>query len=271
MGRWRLTNRSLTALPFVALGGGLLLLLLAPLSALGLTVSPGELWSAIQHPLVMPALLLSLRTSLIALAVVVVCGIPLAWVIGRSQARPMRLVELLLALPIVMPPAVVGIALLLAFGRESLLGRWLDIVGLTLPFTPAAVVVAQVVVAGPFFVKSAISGFRQLDDDLLLVARTLGAGRFGACVRVGLPAALPALASGAALCWARATGEFGATLLFAGNLSGRTQTMPLAIYSALQLDLDVARALAILLGLAGLSILLVVHLLSSFHPLRSTP
>lgn len=259
----------LLALPGFVGSCALLLLLFAPVVALALTTSFAQLVTGMQHPLVGPALWLSARTSAVALVMVVAGGIPLAWVVARSPASWARLLELLLALPIVMPPAVVGIALLLVFGRSGVLGNALGALGIALPFTPGAVVIAQIVVSAPYFIKAAISGFRGVDADLLLVARTLGAGRVAACARVGLPAALPALLSGAVLAWARAVGEFGATLLFAGSLPERTQTMPLAIYSALQADVDVARALAIVLGLASLGTLLLVHALGRLKAIRA--
>jgi molybdate transport system permease protein len=162
-------------------------------------------------------------------------------------------------LPVVIPPAVLGVALLETFGRRGLLGGALDGLGLALPFSTAAVVVAQIVVSAPFYVQAASSAFRRVDADLLLVARTLGASPAGAFVRVGVPLALPGLLGGAALCWARALGEFGATLLFAGNLPGTTQTMPLAIYATLESDLRAATSLSVALAAIAVSLLLVLR------------
>jgi molybdate transport system permease protein len=247
--------RWLRAAPGVVLGLGLLVLLLVPIAALGLSSSPAELWAALAHPLVLPALSLSAWTSTLALLVVVVTGTPLAWMLARARGPWARVIETAVELPIVIPPAVVGIALLLAFGRQGLWGG----LPLALPFTPAAVVVAQVVVAAPFYVQSAAAGFRGVDDDLLLVARTLGASPRRAVLRVAVPLALPALINGAALCWARALGEFGATLLFAGSLPGRTQTMPLAIYAALETDVRVATAIALVLAIVAFATLLLAR------------
>jgi molybdate transport system permease protein len=247
--------RWLRAAPGIALGLGLLVCLLLPVAALGLASSPGELVAAFDHPLVLPALGLSAWTSTVALFVVVITGTPLAWMLARARGWWARVIETAVELPIVIPPAVVGIALLLVFGRQGLLSG----LGLGLPFTPAAVVVAQVVVAAPFYVQSAAAGFRAIDDDLLLVARTLGASPRRAVLRVAVPLALPALINGAALCWARALGEFGATLLFAGSFPGRTQTMPLAIYAALEADVRVATAIALVLALVAFATLLTAR------------
>jgi molybdate transport system permease protein len=162
----------------------------------------------------------------------------------------------LVDLPIVVPPAVVGIALLQTFGRRGVFGGWLASLGLQIPFTTTAVVLAQLVVSAPFFIQAASAAFRSVDADLLIVARTLGQSPGGAFVRVALPMALPGVIVGAALAWARALGEFGATLLFAGNLPGTTQTMPLAIYMALESDVRVATALALVLATISLLLLL---------------
>jgi molybdate transport system permease protein len=235
-----------------------LCLLFVPIAALALATSPAHLADALDHPLVGPALWLSLRTTVVSLGIVLWLGTPLAWWLARSQGRAAGVVDVLLDLPIVLPPAVIGIALLHTFGRHGLLGDALAALGLQIPFTTFAVVLAQVTVSAPFYIKASASAFRRLDDDLLLVARTLGHSPRRTFLRVALPIALPGLVTGAALSWARALGEFGATLLFAGSLSGTTQTMPLAIYTALESDVDVARALALIL--ASLSILLLLSL-----------
>ncbi|HEV8551521.1 MAG TPA: ABC transporter permease subunit, partial [Polyangiaceae bacterium] len=148
---------------------------------------------------------------------------------------------------IVLPPAVAGLGLLLAFGREGIVGRHFAALGVGVPFTSAAVVLAQVFVSAPFFIEAAISAFRAIEPDLFVIARSLGATPLTVLFRVALPLAVPGLVSGAALSWARALGEFGATLMFAGSLSGRTQTLPLAIYAALETDLRAARALSLVL------------------------
>jgi molybdate transport system permease protein len=195
-------------------------------------------------------------TSLVALVVVVALGTPLAWLLAQ---RERRVIEILVELPVVLPPAVLGVALLLAFGRHGLLGPFLERAGLSVAFTPAAVVLAQIVVAAPFYVLAATSAFRALDRELLVVARTLGASPARAFFRVALPITRPALLRGATLAWARALGEFGATLLFAGSLAGRTMTLPLAIYAALESDLRAARAIALVLVVVAFALLFAVR------------
>jgi molybdate transport system permease protein len=259
--------RWLRAAPGTILGATLLGCLLLPIAALGLTSSPRALLAALAHPLVLPALWLSTWTSGLALVLVVVTGTPLAWGLARARGPWARVIETAVELPIVIPPAVVGIALLLVFGYEGLLGG----LPLALPFTPAAVVMAQVVVAAPFYVQSAAAGFRAVDDDLLLVARTLGASPRRAVLRVAVPLALPAIVNGAALCWARALGEFGATLLFAGSYPGRTQTMPLAIYAALETDVRVATAIALVLALVAFAALVSARAAQRWLARRTTP
>jgi molybdate transport system permease protein len=234
-------------------------LLVLPLVALLLTSSPGELWAELRTPALRDALVLSLATTSLALAVVVLAGTPLSWWLARSHRRSARVIERLVDIPIVVPPAVIGVALLLAFGRHGLFAPWSAVSGWALPFTTAAVVVAQIVVSAPFFVRSAAAAFRGVDDDLIIVARTLGASPARAFALVAVPSVLPGLLTGAGLSWARALGEFGATLLFAGNLPGRTQTMPLAIYAALERDLGAARAASIVLAVAALGVMALVH------------
>ena len=236
-------------------------LLVLPVLALILATTPADLAAGLRHPLFASALWLSARTTVIALVVLLAAGTPLAWWLAAARTGPTRVVEVLMRLPIVIPPAVVGIGLLATFGRTGVFGPLLQGLGLQVPFSTAAVVLAQVVVAAPFYVQSAASAFRRVDADLLIVARTLGQRPAGAFLRVALPLAMPGLIGGASLAWARALGEFGATLLFAGNLPGVTQTMPLAIYTALESDVRVARALSLVLALLGLALLLALRLL----------
>jgi molybdate transport system permease protein len=241
----------------LAAAGALLLLLALPIAALVGSTGPDALVAGLRHPLVGPALRVSAVTSAAALTAIVLLGTPLAWILARSSGRAVRVVEALVQLPVVVPPAVAGVAMLLAFGRRGLLGELAH--GASLAFTPAAVVLAQVFVAAPFYVQAAATAFRAVDEDLLLVARTLGASRGRAFLRVALPLAAQGLAGGAALAWARALGEFGATLMFAGNLTGRTQTLPLAIYTALEDDLRAAQALSLVLVAAAAALLFVVR------------
>jgi molybdate transport system permease protein len=241
------------------LAAALLLLIALPLAALFLTTSPRALLQGLRDPMAGPAIRLSLGTTTASLTLVVLSGTPLAWLLARRRGRGWRFVETLMQLPVVLPPAVAGVALLLAFGRRGMLGPLLASAGLGVPFTRAAVVLAQTFVAAPFYVQAAISMFRRMDPDMLLVARTLGASRARVFFRVVLPLSRPGLAGGAALSWARALGEFGATLMFAGNLSGRTQTLPLAIYTALESDLRTAQSLSLLLLAVAFALLVAIH------------
>src|SRR5689334_6103534 len=190
---------------------------------------------------------LSIVTSAVVLLLALYLGSPQALLLARRRFRGIAILDSLVDLPIVLPPAVAGLALLLTFGRRGLLGTPLEAVGIQLPFTTAAVVLASLFVSAPFFVRAARSGFLSVPRELEEAARVEGATgwqvfRFGT-----MPVAAPALFGGAILCWARALGEFGATIMFAGQFLGRTQTMPLAIYAALESDLDAALALSVLL------------------------
>ena len=245
-----------------SLGGLLALVLLGllvlPIVALATSSDLAQLRAGLADPRFWPALWLSLQTTGISLALTVVMGTPLAWWLASSRSRLATIAEVLIDLPIVIPPAVAGIALLATFGRQGLLGPALDALGVSIPFSRAAVILAQIVVASPFYVQAAANAFRKVDPDMLIVARSLGASPAGALVRVALPVARPGLIVGASLAWARALGEFGATLLFAGNRVGETQTMPLAIFSALESDLRLAVVFSLVL--AGLGGVLLVGL-----------
>lgn len=222
--------------PFSALSTLALLAALAfllfPVVAVFTYVGPARLLEALGEQSAREALWLSLRTTLLALAVVVLVGTPAAYLLARRQRLPGRAAILTaIELPLVMPPAVAGIALLAAFGPHGILGPLLDSAGVELVFETAGVVVALVFVAAPFYLRQAITAFAALDATQLEAARTLGAGPFRAFATVALPGARDGLASGLALAWGRALGEFGATLLFAGSLQGVTQTAPLAIFA----------------------------------------
>jgi len=238
-----------------ALAGGALVALLAlPLAALILGTGAADLIAGLRTPLAASALRLSLFTTSCSLALVVLLGTPLAWLLARGQGRALRALEIASQLPVVIPPAVAGLALLLAFGRRGLLGG-----GVHLAFTTAGVVVAEAFVSSPFYLQAATAAFRRLDPELLEVARALGASEGAAFFRVALPLARSALIGGAAMAWARALGEFGATLMFGGNLPGRTQTMPLAIYTAMEGDARAAQAMSVVLVTAAFALLLVVR------------
>lgn len=245
-------------------GATLVGLLFLPLVALTLSASLDDLQTGLAHPLFAPALWLSLRTTLISLAITVVLGTPLAWMLATSSSKLSQAASVVVDLPIVLPPAVVGVALLQTFGSQGLLGPALASVSIQVPFTSAAVVLAQVVVSSPFFVKAAANAFRKVEPDIMIVARTLGASRSEAFMRVAVPIAFPGLVVGASLAWARALGEFGATLLFAGNMTGKTQTMPLAIFSALESDVRLAVVFSIVLAAVGVVLLAGIRLLSVF-------
>ena len=241
------------------LAGFALLLVALPVAGLLFTSSPTRLMEGLSNPLVGPAIRLSLVTTAVSILIVVLCGTPLAWLLAQRRTRGARLVETVTQLPIVLPPAVAGVALLLAFGRQGLLGPALAAIGVGLPFSRAAVVLAQVFVATPFYLQAAIAAFRSLDPELVLVARTLGASPARVFFTIAVPIAWPGLLGGVALGWARALGEFGATLMFAGNLVGRTQTLPLAIYTALEVDLATAQSLSIVMLAVAFALLAAVR------------
>ncbi|HEY8812671.1 MAG TPA: ABC transporter permease [Candidatus Dormibacteraeota bacterium] len=198
---------------------------------------------------------LSLLTSFSATALAVVFGVPLAWLIARVRFRGRNVLRALVTLPMVLPPVVGGVALLLAFGRRGLLGPLLAAAGIHLPFTTAGAVLAETFVAMPFLVITVEAGLRSMDLRYEEAARTLGAGRWYLFRRVTLPLVLPSLLAGSVLCWARALGEFGATITFAGNFPGTTQTLPLAVYLELETRPDAAIMLSLVLLLVSLAVL----------------
>jgi molybdate transport system permease protein len=214
-----------------------------------------DLLDELGTPAVREALTLSLVTSLAATATSLVLGVPLAWVLARVAFPGRSLVRAAVTLPMVLPPVVGGAALLFALGRRGFVGSWLeDALGVHLPFTTAGVVVANTFVAMPFLVVSVEGALRGTDPRYEDAAATLGASRWAVLTRVTLPLVRPSLMAGALLCWARALGEFGATITFAGNLPGRTQTMPLAVFLALERD----RGAAVVLSLVLVAVSLVV-------------
>jgi molybdate transport system permease protein len=217
-------------------------------------------WTQMRAQLLAPdvgtALRLSLECSVAAVALSVVLGVPLAWMLARVRFPGQPVVRALVTLPMVLPPVVGGVALLLAFGRRGFVGQALEhLTGVTLPFTTAGAVLAEAFVAMPFLVVAVEAGIRQVDRRYEEAAATLGAGPWTRFWRVTLPLIAPSLGAGAALCWARALGEFGATITFAGNFPGRTQTMPLAVYIALETNPDGAVALSLILLAVSLVVL----------------
>jgi molybdate transport system permease protein len=240
---------------FILPGSLLVCLLAAPLGALLWRAALAGMLAHLREPTALSALWLSLLTSTLSLLAAILTGTPLAYALARWPFRGRAAVELLMDLPVVLPPAVAGLALLIAFGRRGVFGGLLDTLGLTLPFTTAAVVVAQTFVAAPFYVRAARLGFLGVDAQLEEAAYTEGANQWQLFRYVMIPQAGRALLSGMILCWTRALGEFGATILFAGNLPGRTQTMPLAIYLSLERGVGEALALAAVLLLVSVILL----------------
>lgn len=239
-----------------------LLFLAIPVLLLFFEVRPADLWMQLGSEQTRQAVVISMKTSLISLAIILLLGTPLAYLTGRFQFRGRAMLETLIDLPTVLPPSVAGLALLLAFGRRGLLGAPLNDLGLQIAFTQAAVVGAQVFVAGSLYIRSAAIGFALIDPEILEASQLDGASTLQQLRHVVLPLSRYALLSGAVMSWSRALGEFGATILFAGNLPGRTQTMPLAIYLGFESSLESAVALSILLVLLSSLALLGVRWLS---------
>lgn len=235
--------------------------LTVPVAAVLVSASPRELFDAIGSPVAIDALLLSLQCSLAALAVILVVGTPAAWALATRRFPGRSVAVTLVELPLVLPPAVAGLGLLAAFGPIGLFGGALESAGIRLVFETAGVVVALIFVASPFHIRQAQAAFESLDPSLLEASRTLGAGEARTLTRVAIPTVSPALASGAALAWGRALGEFGATLMFAGSLRSVTQTAPLAIYDTFSTDLIGAQAIAAVMVAASAAILLTAKIL----------
>ena len=235
-----------------------LLFLLIPLLALLLRVTPASLWATLQQEGVRQAIVLSLITSLSTVFLTLLFGTPVAYYLSHRHYRFHRLIDTLVEMPTVLPPAVAGLALLMAFGRSGLLGTPLSALGITIPFTQVAVIMAQTFVASPFYIKAAAQGFMAVDCELRKAAALDGASRWQTFRYVMVPISWMGLISGGVMTWARALGEFGATILFAGNFPGRTQTMPLAIYIGFQIDLNIALTLSVIL--IGFSFLILILL-----------
>ncbi|HET6248926.1 MAG TPA: ABC transporter permease [Tepidisphaeraceae bacterium] len=238
----------------------LLALLVVPLIVLLLHLSPGMLRHYLGDHATVQAIFLSLITTTTTLALAICLGTPLAYLLARGRIRGKGLIEVLVDMPTVLPPAVAGIALLLTLGRRGVLGIYLQRMGIEIDFTAVAVVIAQTFVAAPYFIKSATVGLASVSDELLEVAALDGASPAQTFGFVTFPLALRGLAGGAALCWSRALGEFGATIIFAGNYPGRTQTMPLAIYMGFESgNLSESLTLAGILLIVSFSLLLAIR------------
>jgi molybdate transport system permease protein len=236
--------------------------LLLPLIAIFLRVPIGDLFDQFGNQVCRDALVVSLKTSLIAHVSVLLFGTPTAYLLARKRFFGRGALITVIELPLVLPPAVAGIALLAAFGRFGLLGDELDALGISIGFAQTAVILAVAFVESPFYVRGAIAAFEGVDPDLIAAARTLGAGPWRVFGRIALPLAVGGLGAASALALARGLGEFGATIIFAGSLQGVTQTLPLAIYAELDQDFDVALAISALFVLVGAAILIALKVFS---------
>jgi molybdate transport system permease protein len=261
----RLFTAALVASALIALA-----FLLLPLVAIFLRVPPGELIAQLRSDVALDAIVVTLKANAIAQALILLVGTPAAYLVGRRAFRGRALFVTLVELPLVLPPAVAGIALLAAFGRLGLLGGTFEALGMEIGFTQTAVVLAVAYVSSPFYLRQAIAAFETLDGALLDASRTLGAGPARTFVRIALPLAAKGLAAGAALSFARGIGEFGATIMFAGSLQGVTQTLSLAIYAQFDLDFEVALALGALLVIVSAVILLAAKLMPAWTRSTST-
>lgn len=233
-----------------------------PVIALFLKSPLDKTLGSLYDPMVLDALRLSLMTSTLTTIVVVIMGTPIAYVSARFHYFGKELADSLIDLPVIMPPAVAGIALLVAFGRMGIVGHYLNAFGISIAFTTLAVIMAQVFVSSPFYIRQARTSFEDVDLAFENAARTLGASRAYTFFYVILPIAMNGLISGAIMAFARSLGEFGATIMFAGNFQGRTQTMPLAIYTAMQGDLDVSLCLSIILVAISFVVIVLVKKLT---------
>lgn len=254
--------KSLTRAGTVFLTGSLIFLFLlfvtVPLISLFTRISAGDIWAALTSQSALDALMLSATTALVATGIVVLFGTPLAYINARVTYPGRNIVDTITDLPIVLPPTVAGLALLTAFGANGLLGQYFSLFGIKIAFTTTAVVIAQVFVASPFYIRQARSSFEAVSVEYEYASRTLGAGLITTFFRVTLPLAAGSLLSGVVMTFARALGEFGATMMFAGNLPGKTQTMPLAIYGEMQNDMAVSIALAIVLVVFSFVVILLM-------------
>ena len=245
--------------------------LVLPVVAIFARVPPGELISALGTEAAKDALVVTAKTNLVSMVLILGFGTPAAYWIATRDGRLRDAVVTLVELPLVLPPAVAGIGLLAAFGRLGLLGGTIDALGIDIAFTQTAVVLAVTFVASPFYVRTAVAAFESVDPTLPAAARTLGASPGRVFGRVALPLAAGGLGAGAALAFARGIGEFGATIMFAGSLEGRTQTLSLAIYEQFDLDFDVALAISALLVIVSGTVLLSVKLLTRWRSGSTIP
>lgn len=234
-----------------------------PFASLIIWTISEEAWRAMASPVALDALLLSIKTTAISMAIILLLGTPAAYVLARADFPGKKALDTLVDVPAVLPPSAAGIALLLAFGRFGLVGQHLQVLGITVTFTTVAVVIAEVFVAGHFYVRQAAVGFAGVRRDVEEAALVDGAGRLSAFAKVTVPLASPALIAGAMMAWARALGEFGATIVFAGSFRGVTQTIPLAIFAEFQRNIDAAVALSVLVLVFAFAVILTVRLLTA--------
>ena len=255
LGHWNPVGSAATAVYCIFIG--------LPVAALLVrALQQGNLLESALSETALLALRLSLVTSAISIVLVILVGTPFARLLARNRSLPLRIVDQLVELPIILPPVVAGVAMLLAFGRQGILGPLLTDLGISLPFTTGAVVFAQVFVAAPFYIRSAKLGFMAVPKEYEDISQTLGISPLRTFFRLTLPLAAPSLLTGIALAWARALSEFGATIMFAGNLTGKTQTMPLAIMSAMESSLDTAVVLSVMLLIGALAVLTALAILT---------
>ena len=227
------------------------------------SVREQDFWSGLSSSLALQALQLSITTSAISIIIVILVGTPFALLLARSNCLLLKIVDSMVELPIVLPPVVAGVAMLMAFGRQGIMGPALTGIGISIPFTTVAVIFAQIFVSAPFYVRAAKLGFQSVDHEYEEISLTLGVSPWHTFWRLTLPLAAPSMLTGLVLAWARAISEFGATIMFAGNLTGRTQTMPLAIITAMESSLGAALALSVLLLVASMLVLVALGLLTS--------
>ncbi len=237
----------------------LLFFLALPVFALLTRSSISELLTTAADPQVLTAIKISFKTTLISLVIIVLFGTPVAFILGRGEFKGKKLVETLVDLPTVLPPSVAGVALLLALGRRGLVGGFLADLGLQIPFSQLAVILAQLFIAAPYFIRSAVIGFAAVDDEVLEAGALDGANQLQLFRYIIIPVSQKSIITGAVMSWARALGEFGATIIFAGNFIGVTQTMPLAIYLGFEMNLELAITLSVILVLVSFITLLTVR------------
>jgi len=245
---------------FTAVGAVIVAVLVVPLFGLLVRVPWSRMSDLFSNDSAVQALRISAQTSVVATVICVVFGVPVAWVMAQQSSALWTLIRAVVTVPIILPPVVGGIALLAALGRRGVFGQWLfDWFGVSLPFTQSAVVVAQVFVAMPFLVLTAESAFRQMDKGIIDAARVMGCSPLRSFLVVALPAARPAIVAGVVLAWARAIGEFGASISFAGSLSGRTQTVPMAVYALLDRDWELAMLLSVVMMILAVGIIVALR------------